>query len=186
MKKVKVLTDVVVYSFYTSETCACPSVMTSTYQVLSPYVTRESDGKLGGILPRLVERMTSSCCTTCSRTVVNFDHDGQGNLSVKATYPDLVKSIDQATTFAFPIMGYPDTDKYNSHFGFIPAVETPGMVVLVKKQSADNLALTVLKSVLGIWPMLLINVLLAVLAGIVMWMLVCNKLIRWLVRSLAL
>lgn len=106
---------------------------------------------------------------------MKFDQDGQGHISEKDTYPDLLESIDQATTFAFPIMGYPGTNKYNSHFGFIPAVEAPGMVVMVKKKSSDNLALTVLKSVFGIWPILVINVLLAVIAGIVIWMLVCEK-----------
>ena len=163
------------YSYHILETCACPSVLTSTFQILSPYVTREPDGKLGGILPQLIERMTSSCCVTCSGTVVKFDQDGQGHISEKNTYLDLLESIDQATTFVFPIMGYPDTNKYSSHFGFIPAVEAPGMVVLVKKKSADNLALTVLKSVFGVWPILLINVLLAVIAGIVIWMLVCKE-----------
>jgi nitrate reductase NapE component len=151
--------------------------MASTYQLLPPYVMKTPNGKPGGILPQMIQRMTSSCCGTCSGTVVDFDRDGLGEIAEKDTYPDLLKSLDQSTSFAFPIVGFAGTNKYKSQFGFIPAVETPGMVVMVKKKSAENITLTVLWSVFGIWPILLINVVLALIAGIVMWMLVGREII---------
>ena len=155
-----------------SETCDCPAVMTSTFQILPPYVLRKPDGKVGGIIPELIERMTSSCCTTCPSSMVTFDKDGQGEISEQETYPDLLSSIHESTTFTFPMMGYPSSKTYSSHFGFIPGVEAPGMIVMVKKQSAASISLTVLKSVFGLWPILVVNILLALIAGIVMWMLV--------------
>ena len=159
----------------TLETCDCPSSMTSTFQILPPYVMRKRDGAPGGILPEMIQRMTSLCCVRCSGTVVSFDQDGLGKTSEKDTYPELLTSLHQSTTFAFPIVGYAGSNKYMSRFGFIPGVESPGMVVMVKKKSAEKITSTVLKSVFGIWPMLAINVLLAVIAGIIMWMLVCTQ-----------
>ena len=150
--------------------------MKTTFQVLPPYVIREPDGTVSGILPELIRRMTTSCCVTCSGTVLNFDQDGPGRVSEKDTYPELLKSLDKATTFAFPIVGYPNTDTYGSQFGFIPGVEAPGMVIIVKKKSTENLALAVFNSVFGIWPVLLINVVLALVAGIIIWILVCSVL----------
>lgn len=146
--------------------------MTTTFQILPPYVIRESN-KLVGVLPEIIERMTSSCCSTCGGTVVDFEKDGFGEISEKGNYPELLKSLDSATTFAFPIVGHAGSNKYGSHFGFVPAVESPGMVVIVKKKSTESIALTVLWSVFGLWPILLINVLLALVAGIVIWVLVC-------------
>ncbi|XP_028409645.1 uncharacterized protein LOC114532360 [Dendronephthya gigantea] len=153
------------------ETCQCPSLATTTFQMLPPYVMRTADGKLSGIVPELVRRMTSSCCVTCGGTVLNFNEDGFGEVSEKENYPELLKSFHQTTTFAFPIMGHVDRTSYGSRFGFVSGIETPGMLVVVKRQLAENLALGVLRSVFGIWPILLINVLLALAAGIIMWML---------------
>jgi nitrate reductase NapE component len=104
--------------------------------------------------------------------MVTFDKDGLGEISEQETYPDLLSSIHESTTFTFPMMGYPSSKTYRSHFGFIPGVEAPGMIVMVKKQSAASISLTVLKSVFGLWPILMVNILLALIAGIVMWMLV--------------
>ena len=146
--------------------------MRSTFQVLPPYVLRKPDGSVGGIIPELIQRMTSSCCTTCSGSVVSFEQDGLGQISEKETYPDLLNSLHQSTMFAFPIVGYAGSKKYSSYFGFIPAVEAPGMIVMVKRQSTENITMTVLKSIFGLWSIFVVNVLLALIAGIVIWMLV--------------
>ena len=147
--------------------------MTTTFQMLPPYVTRTADGELSGIIPGILKRMTSSCCVSCAGTVLNFDKDGLGEVSEKKSYPEFLKSFDQTTTFAFPIVGHADSTNYGSRFSFISGVESPGMVMVVKKKLAENLALGVLRSVFGVWPILLINVLLALVAGVIIWMLVC-------------
>ena len=52
---------------------------------------------------------------------------------------------------------------------------SPGVAVLVMKEDPSESAKAILKSVISAWPVLLLTVVIAWLAGIVMWALVRHK-----------
>ena len=54
---------------------------------------------------------------------------------------------------------------------FIPVVDSPGIAFLVKKEG-DSQATVIFESILNGWPVLVLTIVMAVLAGIIMWMLV--------------
>lgn len=156
------------------ETCNCPSHLTTTFRLLPPYVMKIR-GTLQGIIPELIQQMTEYCCVPCSAfsvTQIDFNQDGYGKSSMKISHPELLDSFDEATTFAFPIYGYMEQTHYRATYGFIPGVRSPGMVVIVRKKSPGSIAAAVISSIFETWPLLVIIVLSASIAGCVMWMLV--------------
>ena len=56
-----------------------------------------------------------------------------------------------------------------------PLVTSPGVAVLVMKEDSSESAKAILMSVISAWPVLLLTVVIAWLAGIVMWALVRHK-----------
>ena len=158
------------------ETCSCPLLVTATFRFQPPYVIKR-DGSLRGIIPDLIRQMTSSCCAPCFEnrtTQIDFERDGHGNTSPKSTLRDFLASIDHATTFAFPVYGSLDQTHYYSSYGYVPGVRSPGMLLIVKKKSPGDLVTAVIGSIFGIWPILVVSVALALIAGVIVWMLVSN------------
>ena len=85
----------------------------------------------------------------------------------------MVKSfIDDDTDFSFPIYGWNWLETYNTYFKYIPLVESPGIVQIAIMDQHDEGALLIIKTVFQTWPLILITMTMAVVAGIIIWFLV--------------
>ena len=61
---------------------------------------------------------------------------------------------------------------FRNMFYFLPTVDSPGVAFLVIGAEEGASAMAIFDSVLDGWPILVLTVVMAILAGIIMWMLV--------------
>ena len=169
--------------FLSSETCRCHHRLTTNYRVFTPYtgINRSSSistitsARMTGMLPAILEDLAVSCCRACKlhgQSFVDFSMNGR-NLPAEQTSDQSVKSIiDHDTDFSFPIYGWKWLKTYNAYYLYIPLVESPGIVHIAIMDQHEDGALLIVKTVFRTWPLMLITLLMAVIAGIVIWFLV--------------
>ena len=79
--------------------------------------------------------------------------------------------VDAFTDITFPITGNKLLNEFIG-YPFVPLVDHPGVIVIVKEKNVNDIVLDMIMSILGIWPLFVINVVMMSLAGLIMWMLV--------------
>ena len=87
--------------------------------------------------------------------------------------PEFQFSETQDSDFTFPVAridGASISD--GAHGKFVPFMKVPGIALLAKRGKTSPYSRNVYQSVLCIWPVIAVCSLMAVLAGIIMWMLV--------------
>lgn len=85
---------------------------------------------------------------------------------------EVAELIDDKNDLSFPVYGWKWQVTYAERFRYIPLVESPGFAFLLREPDTDTPLKAVLKSTFATWPYILITVLMALIAGIVMWFLV--------------
>ncbi|XP_048579577.1 uncharacterized protein LOC5515780 isoform X2 [Nematostella vectensis] len=159
------------------ETCHCYKRVAANYRIFPPYVIASlglTSVNMSGMIPEILRNLTVSCCRTCrqhGQSYVDFFRNGQGGPSYHTNEKEVQNLIDNNNDLSFPVYGYQSQIVYEGIYRFIPLVESPGFALLVKEPDKINAFREIMLSVLGTWPCLLLTVLMALLAGIVMWML---------------
>eukprot|EP00794_Sanderia_malayensis_P018225 gene18225-20043_t len=154
--------------------CLCSKVLTTNSYEYAPY-TRYPDvndaTKSKGIFYVILQKMVAQCCGNCS--------DGHGPSSIKWEDNVIVKQKSMAQMkvlietgnyqISFPVKSMSTNELYSTNKWFVPVVENPGTAFIIKGASENSNV--IFNSVLNGWPILVLTVLMAVLAGIIMWML---------------
>eukprot|EP00794_Sanderia_malayensis_P006226 gene6226-6942_t len=136
----------------------CAKDITVAYTESKPYVFKEN-GVVKGLLPDILRSIVSTCCLGCNDLV--FD----GPMSY------LDKLEDKKSMIAMPI----ETSKSSKKFfgrDFLYLLEVPSVIFLLKphSHSASELTTDLFKSVLSTWPLFITALLMAIIAGIAVWM----------------
>lgn len=166
-----------------TETCRCYKTLTTNYREFAPYVGINknasrftlSSKRLKGMIPSILENLAVSCCRACKlhgNSLVDFTINGKGSSAVQPS-DQLVKSlIDDDTDFSFPIYGWNSLETYKTYYKYIPLVESPGIVQVAKLHQHEEGAKLIIKTVMETWPLIIITLTLALIAGIIIWFLV--------------
>ena len=105
--------------------------------------------------------------------MVHFDFDESGQKSMQSSEQGCINAASPFVKLVFPIQGRMLQKQFLSEGAFLPLLEYPltSMVVL-KKVTIISKNEAMKKSILSIWPLVLINMLFAVASGFVLWVLV--------------
>jgi len=138
----------------------CNRDLNVAYSDAAPYVyKKDKKGEVSGVIPDMLRSIIATCCLGCNK--VNF----VGNKSY------LTKFLDKNASVIMPV----ETSKSSTQFfgrDFVYFLEVPGVSFLLKpkRPGASELTADLFKSVLSTWPLFITALLMAIIAGIAIWM----------------
>jgi len=133
---------------------------------------------VGGFIPRILEDAVEYCCSDCllpngrSASVINFELDGRGNPALKSGVEELISSIESLTDFSVPVNGYQGQTHY-SIYRYVKLAESPGVAFITVMDPIEK-ASAIANVFAQSWPLLVLTFFMMLVAGIVMWMMVCE------------
>ena len=132
----------------------------------------------GKTVVKAVEEVCGICNTPNGprKTVLNLFRDGRKGFALKSSEKKAIAQVDGYTDISFPITANKMLDEFLG-YPFVPLIDHPGVIVIVKEKNINDIVIDMIMSILGLWPLFMINLVLMFLAGLVMWMLVCDILI---------
>ena len=159
------------------ETCRCPSRVSTNYYLLPPYIYMRGKD-LHGVFSRILKEMIHQTCGHCNRGVgekestVDVHRNGRSSYSLKANELRVTLNVDEHTDLSFPIVGTRDQRTFLG-YPFVSVVDHPGVVLLVKDRTFDEVvADKVILMMLTCWPLLALMLLMSVVASVLVWLLV--------------
>lgn len=157
-------------------TCRCFKTLSTNYWNYEPYTNVSKSNPNGGFFPYLLDMVTLSCCQTClehGTSEVDYFKDGEGNAAEKSSDIAVKGSLTLETDYSFPMYGYNGQTEYSRYYGFAGMVQAVGTVFFtLKPDYSAQQSNALIQSIWSIMPFLAIAVLLAIIAGIIMWALV--------------
>lgn len=164
-----------------SDTCRCFKRITTNYRIFSPYNSVSISKNLksinmSGMIPEILNNLTIECCQTCQahgKSFVDFVQNGKNMSAFQHNEMDVQALIDDTNDLSFPVYGWKWQDRYQEVYRYIPLVESPGFAFLLIQPETDSPLRAIVSSIIATWPYLLITLMMALLAGIVIWFLVC-------------
>ena len=132
----------------------------------------------GETVAKAVEEVCGVCNTPSGprKTLLDLSRDGRKGFARKSSEKKTIDQIDSFTDISFPITGNKMLDELIG-YPFVPLIDHPGVIVIVKEKNVNDIVMDMIVAILGIWPLLLINLVMLCLAGLVMWMLVREHLV---------
>ena len=133
---------------------------------------------MGGFIPRILEDAVEYCCSDCllpngrSASAINFELDGRGNPALKSGVEELISSIESLTDFSVPVNGYQGQTHY-SIYRYVKLAESPGVAFITVMDPIEK-ASAIANVFIQSWPLLVLTFFMMLVAGIVMWMMVCE------------
>ena len=117
--------------------------------------------------------LLESCgvCKAHGHTFLNFKTNGKGGAAHKTTLNEVVSDVNNKTAISFPVTGAMDDDKFQRYYVFVPMVESPGIafITIGQKDGSRNIVVSTLLKYL---PLYLVCLMMAYVAGIIIWALV--------------
>ena len=112
-------------------------------------------------LDQQIPDMLSKCCGDCSyeKTIVEDIN------ILLANHSAMLKSSD----IIYPVFGSQSSSQLYG-FWFIPFMEAPPGLYIVKRKADLEIALQIIKDIISVWPLITILLSLALLAGFVIWL----------------
>lgn len=102
-----------------------------------------------------------------------FGIDGKKD-SYKINQTSIKTSITSTTDISFPFNSMSTEAKYKGIY--IPVLHVPGLLLVKRNESAiDKYGQVVAGSIIDIWPIIVINIVLLLAAGTIIWTIVSNK-----------
>jgi len=168
-------------SLSSPDTCRCFKRITTNYRIFSPYnsVQISPDLKkvnMSGMIPEILNNLTVECCQTCKShglSYVDFVQNGRNMSAFQHNEMDVIDLIDDSNDLSFPVYGWKWQDRYQGIYRYIPLVESPGFAFLLLAPDTESPFRAILRSIFETWPYILITVVMALIAGIIMWFMVC-------------
>ncbi|XP_066913417.1 uncharacterized protein [Clytia hemisphaerica] len=157
------------------KTCACPEKVSTSYYLLSPYVT-QSKHSAAGIFLDILKQMIPSICGQCQRsngvlnTVIDEKHNGRNAFAQKSSELQAVQEIDEYTDLTFPIIGTKYLDVFMD-YPFISIIQHPGVVLIARDKLWNEIINEMIFAILDVWPLVVLNNLIMLVAGFIVWLL---------------
>ena len=112
---------------------------------------------LSDFMPHIMSRLLDECCGMCAKTRKVYLNTSSLNLQVLAS-----------SDFVFPVIGdLKISEMYGFHF--VPIFEASSAYYVTLKPSSESTLCRLVNSCLNLWPLLVISLLLAVVAGFPIW-----------------
>ena len=159
------------------ETCRCPPMVSSNFYLLSPYLSKDANNTLSGVFGKILDDAIHFMCGTCNtpsglvNTKLDKSRNGRGGFAEKTSELKTLNEIDQFTDLSFPIIANTLSDEMVG-YPFVPLVAHPGVVAIVRDKDINEIVIDMIVMIVGIYPLLLLNLLMMVTAGFLVWMLV--------------
>ena len=161
------------------ETCRCPEMVFINYYALKPYVHYSKAAKtVVGVFPQFIDDMVSYVCGICQRASGKLDtkigklYDGRGTFAEKKSAKRAIKDIDDFTDLTFPIIAHKNLDIFMG-YPYVSLIDHPGIVMLAKDKSINEIVTDMMMLIiLSIGPLVVVNVLMMIAAGFLIWALV--------------
>lgn len=137
-------------------TCNCDKDFSKATKNSSLTDKATNSSHFGGLAVIISNLVTDSCgsCTDYGETTVKSSD----------------RSKDSALEYPVSRASYGKTDGYST---FIPVIEIPGVVILTRKtETPGALSQVATNSILEAWPLFVLTIMTALLAGIIIWVLV--------------
>ncbi|XP_066925678.1 uncharacterized protein [Clytia hemisphaerica] len=162
-------------------TCPCPAVVSSNFYLYAPYLTRDSEGKLASVFGDVLDAAISATCGVCNTpngpvyTKLDKMRNGRLEFAEKSLELKVLKEVDEYTDLSFPIIGNTYSDEMVG-YPFVPLVGHPGVVAIVRDKNINEIVIEMIMMILGIYPLIGLNLLMMIAAGYVVWLLeACNS-----------
>ena len=134
-------------------------------------------GNMTGIIPPFVDELVVFCCRTCllhGTSYVDFNFNGNNSVAQKPDDISMKAAISEHTDLHFPVYGFAGMDVYNAYYRYTPLVESPGVAFLIMIGSKGPFHQIIL-ALSDVFPLCLMYIMLALLAGIIVWCLVSGN-----------
>ena len=105
------------------------------------------------------------------RSRLDLTLNGNNQTARQETVNDLQRNIDNQTDFSFPIIGHKLQDSYKGGLGYAPFVESSGVAFVVYTDTS-SIKEAMFNALLACWPVILIPMIMAYIAGVFVWILV--------------
>jgi hypothetical protein len=121
--------------------------------------------------------MIITACGECpnghGQSVVHLSDNGKGKPAEKQTQLDVMSDVDDVTDVSFPVPGHVSYTTFLKYYAYVSLVESPGTAYLVVRNDESTSRNNALFSTLGAcWPIVLLSFGMALLAGMVIWLMV--------------
>jgi len=137
----------------------CRENVTVAISIHEPYVINVSNGSATGILPGLLQIAMNMCCHGCSN--INY---------VKSNETE--KYFKEEASVIIPHEGAVESSHFLA-YDFLPMLGVKGVTFLMKKSSREKIEVEkhLFESILGTWPLFITSIIMAIIAGCVVWVL---------------
>ena len=102
---------------------------------------------------------------------MDMKYNGRRSFAQKTIEIQAIQEIDQFTDLTFPVVGSKFLDSFLG-YPYVSIVEHPGVVLIVRDKDWQEVVIEMIKAILGIWPLVLMNILVMLVAGFIVWLLV--------------
>ena len=103
--------------------------------------------------------------------MLDFARNGHNHTAQQSTVEDFTQNIDGQTDFSFPVIGNKLQDSYKGGLGYAPFVESAGVAFIVYTDTS-NVKEAMFSALLASWPVVAIPLIMAFIAGFLVWVLV--------------
>ncbi|XP_057304187.1 uncharacterized protein LOC130641408 [Hydractinia symbiolongicarpus] len=167
------------FQLLVAEKCLCPQKLRASWYDFPPYtkyLTSDGSNKKidKGVFYAIMTKMVAAVCGNCTKGHGPTDiiWDDSYNKKKDRGLSDVKSEIENNMfDIYFPIEGLKTDNKYRNVFYFLPIVDSPGVAFLVIGSEEGASAMAIFDSILTGWPILVLTIVMAILAGIIMWML---------------
>eukprot|EP00794_Sanderia_malayensis_P017493 gene17493-19243_t len=175
-----------------AKTCRCRKHLYTNWWPLPPYnFAKDSNGYESpissvsnlsfvpnGIFGHYLRDMAIWSCGDCNGprghgySVVHFDIDEDGHGSRRKNEKTCIAHAHETVDFTFPVLGRQTQTKFLTTGKFLPLLQhTDSAVVVMKKVTIISRSSAMKKAMLSLWPLFMLNIFFATLAGFIIWFL---------------
>ena len=114
--------------------------------------------------------MSCGVCNDNKKREIYFFKSRDGENTEKRSEIKLIDSISSKFHINFPVFGQVETTAYMERFIFISVVKSSGSAMIIRDEHVMSAKTTaVFKSVMGVWPVLVLSFFITVMIGILIW-----------------
>ena len=114
--------------------------------------------------------MSCGICNDNKKRETFFFKSKDGENTEKRSERKLIDSVSDKFHINFPVFGQVETTTYMERYIFISVVKSSGSAMIIRDEHAMSAKTTaVLKSVIGVWPLLVVSFFITVITGIFIW-----------------
>ena len=145
-----------------------------SWHATNPYAF-ERNGKVVGIFPEFMNTMLKTVCGNCSAyrdSPLFFDRSKSGRNQRRTSEIDLKTKISNDVHFHLTVTGRKELTVFQNQYQLVQVVESPGSAFIVVDQSKLSKTEAIFTSLVSTWPVFLMAILMASVAGMFIWVFV--------------